>query len=96
MSNHRSMSPNQNRAGFLLRLGLLIAALGAAVAAPMSSAVPAVLAEATATPETLGEYRAPELPREWRWAGKATVDFDHMYRQQTSQRTDWIRSGHAR
>ena len=96
MSNYRSMSPNRNRAGFQLRLGLLIAALGAAVAAPMSGAVPAVPAEATATPETLGEYQARELPREWRWAGKATVDFDHMYRQQTSQRTDWIRSGHAR
>ena len=96
MSNYRSIRPNRNRAGFLLRLGLLIAALGAAIAAPMSSAVPAVLAKATATPETLGEYRARELPREWRWAGKATVDFDHMYRQQMSQRTDWIRSGHVR
>ena len=93
---HRSTGRDRGRARFLLLsalAGLLIAALGAAIAVPTSSVVRVAPVAGTPTAGAIGEYRAPELPREWRWAGKATIDFDHMYRHQASPRLDWIRAG---
>ncbi len=95
----RSTETDRRRARFLLLsalAGLLIAALGAAIAVPTSSVIRVAPVAGTPTAGAIGEYRARELPREWRWAGKATVDFDHMYRHQTPPRLDWIRAGHAR
>ena len=74
-------------------LSLLIAALGVAIAVSTNNVVRAALAGEAPTAEAIAERPTRELPPEWRWAGKATVDFDHMYRHQVSPRLDWIREG---
>ncbi len=97
--NHRSTGRDRGRARSLLLgavLGLLITALGVAITVSTSNVVRAALAGEAPTAEAIAERPTRELPPEWRWAGKAAVDFEHMYRHQESPRLDWIRVGRAR
>ena len=96
---HRSTGRDRGRARSLLLgavLGLLIAALGVAITVSTSNVVRAALAGEAPAAQAIAEYPARELPPEWRWTGKAAIDFDHMYRHQASPRRDWIRVGRAR
>ena len=76
-------------------LGLIIGALGFAIAASTFDVVRAALPLETAAVEPAAEYPARELSREWRWKPKG-IDVDYMYRQQASPRSDWIRKAGGR
>jgi hypothetical protein len=81
-------------------LGIVIGALGFAIAVSTVDVVRAALASQTAADAALAappvvEYPARELPPEWRtW--KMGVEVDHMYRQKQSPKLDWIREGGKR
>jgi hypothetical protein len=53
------------------------------------------LAEAAPANETAAEplptFPARALPAEWRWHGQPQVQFERMYRKDTTPRLDWIR-----
>ncbi len=76
-------------------LGLILGALGFAIAASTVDVVRAALPLETAAVEPLAAYPARELSREWRGERKA-IDVDYMYRQKASPRLDWIRKGGGR
>jgi hypothetical protein len=73
---------------FFRPLLLTIGVLGFAIVA--SAVGLARAARLGAVAESVGEFPTRELPPEWRWAPKS-VDYEHMYRQKTSPRYDWIR-----
>jgi hypothetical protein len=61
-------------------LGLIIAILVAAIAAPTVSMVQAAIAEQTApSAEGAAVISTTALPREWAWSLEP-ITFDHMYR----------------
>ncbi len=80
---------------FRALLGLTIGVLGFAVAASGFDLVRTVVAEEIAASEAVADHPAPELPPEWRWQPQG-VEYEHMYRHQTSPRLDWIRQGSSR
>jgi hypothetical protein len=62
-------------------LGLIIAILAIAIAAPTASMVRAAIAEHTGPAARATEViAATALPREWIWSLEP-ISFDHMYRQ---------------
>ena len=80
-------------------LGMLIGALGFAIAVStvdvIRAALPGETAAVASAAHPVPEYPARALPREWReW--NIGVDVDHMYRQQQAPKLDWIREGGRR
>ncbi len=76
-------------------LGFLIGVLGLAIAVSTVDVVRAAIVEEAATVEPVVEYPARELPREWQWQPKG-LEYEHMYMQRKSPRSDWIRKGSGR
>ena len=65
-------------------MGLIIAMLATAIAAPTASMVRAAIAEHTEPRVVAADVKpAAVLPREWSWSIEP-ISFDHMYRQSES------------
>jgi hypothetical protein len=75
---------------FRALLGVTLGVLGFAIAATFFDVVQTAVAERAAMIEPVAEFPVRELPAEWRWQPKG-VEYEHMYRDKTSPRLDWIR-----
>lgn len=71
-------------------LGVIIGALGFAIVVSTVDVVRVAFVEKAPTATSLVEFPARELPPEWRWQPNG-VPVEHMYRQHTPPRLDWIR-----
>jgi hypothetical protein len=77
--------------GFLRTfVGAALGILGFAIATTLFDVVQTAVAERTAAAEPVADFPVRELPPEWRWQPKG-VEYEHMYRDKTSPRLDWIR-----
>ena len=98
ISYHRPAGRERGRAHPLLLsalLGMIVGAIGFAMAASIVDVARATLAEKTPTAVSVVEFPVRELPPEWQWKPEG-VPFEHMYRQHAPARLDWIRRGGAR